>query len=283
MMRIYRLLLHLYPSSFRAAYGEEMQSIFESRRRKARGAAALTGLWLGTFFEVLSNAATAHWDILRQDLRYTGRALRRAPGFALAAVLVVALGVGANTAAFSVADFVLIRPLPFAQPDRLVKIWERLPGYSRQELSPADYRDWKRMSSSFALMGASRGLAVNMIGVGEPQHLEGAALTAEVLPMLGVQPLIGRLFTADDDRPGAQPTLLLSYRLWQSEFGGETSVLGGIYTRNSGLAYKKVPFFGDLPVIGWFFKNRRENDDRTEVLVFITPKITNKASLRCVQ
>jgi len=226
MMRIYRLLLHLYPSSFRAAYGEEMQSIFESRRRKARGAAALTGLWLGTFFEVLSNAATAHWDILRQDLRYTGRALRRAPGFALAAVLVVALGVGANTAAFSVADFVLIRPLPFAQPDRLVKIWERLPGYNRQELSPADYRDWERMSSSFALMGASRGLAVNMIGVGEPQHLEGAALTAEVLPMLGVQPLIGRLFTADDDRPGAQPTLLLSYRLWQSEFGGETSVLG---------------------------------------------------------
>ena len=64
---------------------------------------------------------------------------------------------------------------------------------------------------------------------------------------------------------------------------GETTVLGGIYTRNTGLAYKKVPFFGDLPVIGWFFKNRRENDDRTEILVFITPKITNKASLRCVQ
>ena len=64
---------------------------------------------------------------------------------------------------------------------------------------------------------------------------------------------------------------------------GETSVLGGIYTRNSGLAYKKVPFFGDIPVLGWFFKNRRENDDRTEILVFITPKITNKASLRCAQ
>jgi type IV pilus assembly protein PilQ len=64
---------------------------------------------------------------------------------------------------------------------------------------------------------------------------------------------------------------------------GETTVLGGIYTRNTGLAYKKVPFFGDLPVIGWFFKSRRENDDRTEILVFITPKITNKASLRCAQ
>ena len=242
-MRLYKLLLHLYPSSFRAAYGEEMQSIFEARRRDAAGAFAVAGLWLSTFFEVLVNAAKAHWDILRQDLRYTFRALRRAPGFAVAAALVVALGVGANTAAFSVADFVLIRPLPFAQPDRLVKIWERIPGYSRQELSPVEYRDWKRMSSSFAMMGASRGLAVNMIGQGEPQHVEGAALTAELLPMLGAQPVIGRIFTAEDDRPGAQPTLLLSYRMWQSEFGGDAGVLG----RKVRLDQKSYVIIGVMP------------------------------------
>jgi putative ABC transport system permease protein len=226
MMRFYRLLLHLYPSSFRAAYGEEMQSIFEARRREVSGTLALAGFWIGTFSEIVANAASAHWDILRQDLRYTVRALRRAPGFALAAVLVVALGVGANTAVFSLADFVLIRPLPFADPDRLVRIWEHPPGYSQMELSPADYRDWKRMSSSFSAMGASRGLSGNMVSGHEPRRVEGAHMTADLLPMLGVTPAIGRGFTSEDDRFGAPGTLLLSYRLWQQEFGGDPGIVG---------------------------------------------------------
>jgi predicted permease len=226
MMRFYRLLLHIYPSSFRATYAEEMQAIFAMRRHKAAGAAAVARLWLGTIMEILVNAASAHWDILRQDLRYTARALRRNPGFALAAVLVVSLGVGANTAVFSLADFVLIRPLPFAEPDRLVRIWERLPGYSQMELSPADYRDWKRMSTSFQAMAASRGLSANMIAEHEPQRVEGAYLTADMLPMLGVRPLIGRFFTPEEDRYGATGTLLLSYRIWQAEFGGDMGVIG---------------------------------------------------------
>jgi predicted permease len=225
-MRFYKYLLHFYPSSFRAAYGEEMQEMFALRRRETTGVWAVAGLWLSVIFEILGNAAAAHRDILRQDLHYAVRTLRRTPGFAVAAVLVVALGVGANTAAFSVADFVLIRPLPFTEPERLVKLWESPPGYSRMELSPADYRDWKKMSSSFQSMGASRGLSANMIGQGDPEHVEGAALTAEILPMLGVQPIMGRLFTQEEDRPGAQGTLLLSYRLWQAEFGGDSSVLG---------------------------------------------------------
>lgn len=178
MMRLYRFLLHLYPSSFRAAYGEEMHAIFAARRREAAGSVSVAGLWVGTFFEIVANAAAAHWDILKQDLRYTTRALRRAPGFAVAAVLVVSLGVGANTAVFSLADFVLIRPLAFADPDRLVKIWEHVPGYSQMELSPADYRDWKRMSTSFSAMEASRGLSANLVAGHEPQRVEGAYLTA---------------------------------------------------------------------------------------------------------
>src|SRR5258708_24859702 len=225
-MRIYKFLLHFYPASFRAGYGEEMGERFGGRCREAKGVWAVAALWLSVFFEILANATAAHWDILRQDLRYTARALRRAPGFAIAAVLVVALGVGANTAAFSVADFVLIRPLPFAEPDRLVRLWEFPPGYGRTDLSPADYRDWKRMSTVFETMGATRGLSVNMIGQGDPELLEGAAMTADVLPMLGVQPMIGRLFTADEDRAGAPGTLLLSYRLWQMDFGGDPGVVG---------------------------------------------------------
>ena len=126
LMWFYRALLHLYPSSFRAEYGEEMCAVFERRRTSPLAAA----------FEVLSNAPAVHWDILRQDLRYTARTLARAPGFTAVAILVLALGIGANTAVFSVTDYVLIRPLPFPSPDRLVSVWETLPGYQHMELSP---------------------------------------------------------------------------------------------------------------------------------------------------
>src|SRR6266850_3565840 len=135
--------MRLYPASFRNEYGDEMRALFARRRREAAGPLSAVLLWLQTIAEVLGNAALVHLDILRQDLAYTGRMLRRTPSFAVTAVLIVALGIGATTAAFSVTDFVLIRPLPFAQPDRLVKVWERTPNYSRLELSPANYRDWK--------------------------------------------------------------------------------------------------------------------------------------------
>src|SRR5262252_6342086 len=93
--------------------------------------------------------ALVQWDMLRQDVRYGLRVLRRAPGFAMTSILIVALGIGATTAAFSVTDFVLIRPLPFPEAHRLVKLWERRPGFTRLELSPANYRDWKRSAHSF--------------------------------------------------------------------------------------------------------------------------------------
>jgi hypothetical protein len=115
MMRLYRLLLHLYPASFRNEYAGEMCSVFE-RRLRDTSAIAMPALWIGVCCEVLFNAMAVHLDVLRQDLRYTARSLRRTPGFAATAVLVVALGVGANTAAFSLADQVLLRPLPFPIP-----------------------------------------------------------------------------------------------------------------------------------------------------------------------
>src|SRR5690349_21244999 len=173
------------------------------------------------------NAPIVHWDILKQDLRYTVRTLNRARGFALTAILVTALGVGANTAAFSVADFVLLRPLPFADPDALVHVCEgpRTGGGwgCMNELSPANYRDLKASSSSFAAMGAFTSSALNLVGSGEPRRLETTAVTAEVLPLLGVPPSLGRLFDARDDDRSA---IVISYGLWQSQFGGDPSVLG---------------------------------------------------------
>jgi len=226
MMRFYDLLLRLYPASFRAEYGDDMRAIWARRRRDAAGPPAVAALWIATVFEVLFNAAAVHWDILRQDLRYTARTLAGSPGFALTAILVLALGIGANTAAFSVTDFVLIRPLPFAAPDRLVKLWEKESGYSQMELSPANYVDWKHMSKSFEGMGAFWDTSVNLVGQGDPERLEGAAITADLFPLLGVQPAMGRLFTAEQDREGAPGTLLLSYQLWQALFGGDPGVIG---------------------------------------------------------
>src|SRR5262245_59828421 len=147
--------------------------------------------------------AAAHWDILKQDLRYTIRTLSRARGFALTAILVTALGVGANTAAFSVADFVLLRPLPFSEPDALVRLCEgpRTGGGwgCMNQLSPANYRDLKSMSSSFEEMGAFASDAVNLVGGGEPRRLAITPVTPEVLPLLGVKPLLGRFFQSGSE------------------------------------------------------------------------------------
>ena len=225
-MRLYRALLHLYPASFRAEYGSEMESVFRARRRDASNPAAAAALWISSFFEILLNAIAVHWDILRQDLRYTARTLLRSPGFAITAILVVALGIGANTAAFSVTDFVLIRNLPFPNPERLVKIWQTTAGYDQMEFSPLNYRDVKRMSKSFDAMGAFLGGAVNMLGQGDPQRIVDTEVTSEVIPLLGSQPLMGRVFTPADEREGAPGTLLLSYQLWQTQFAADPGVLG---------------------------------------------------------
>ena len=225
-MRIYQLLLRLYPASFREAYGDEMAAIF-SRRRDAAHGAARVALWFVALEEVIMNAPAAHWDILKQDLRYAFRTLNRARGFALTATLVTALGVGANTAAFSVADFVLFRPLPFPEPDALVRLCEGPVtggGWGcNNQLSPANYRDLKAMSSSVGAFGAFAMGAVNLVGGGEPRRLEIASVTSDVIPLLGVLPTIGRPFDAAS--ADANP-VIISYGLWQSQFGGDAGVLG---------------------------------------------------------
>jgi putative ABC transport system permease protein len=225
-MRLYRALLHFYPASFRAEYGDEMEGVFRARQRDATNPLAVLALWIEGIFEVLFNAIAVHWDILRQDLRYTARTLARSPGFAITAILVVALGIGANTAAFSVTDFVLIRNLPFPNPERLVKIWQTTLGYDQMEFSPLNYRDVKRMSKSFEAIGAYTPSAVNLVGQGDPERIYATAVTSDVIPLLGTQPLLGRVFTPLDERVGAAGTVIVSYQLWQTQFAGDAGVLG---------------------------------------------------------
>ena len=225
-MRLYRALLRLYPSSFRTEYAEEMTAIFRMRLRDAAGLPARLGVWLAVVPEIFINALAVHWDILRQDLRYTARTLRRAPGFAATAIAVVAVGVGANTAAFSVTDFVLLRPLPFPDAERLVTIWQRSPGYSRMELSPANIRDWKQAAHSFERLGIYRQFGANLIGTGEPERIVGTSVSADFFATLGVQAAHGRTFMEGEDGEGAARTVVLSDGLWRAAFGGDPAVLG---------------------------------------------------------
>ena len=175
---------------------------------------------------MLSNAAAVHWQIARRDLRYSLRSLLRSPGFTITAILLVTIGIGANAAIFTLADFVLVRPLPFPEPDRLVKVWEKHPGYSLMELSPPNYRDINAATTSFTSLAAYTDMAMNLIGQGEPLRVEGAIVTGNLFSTLGRSPLIGRYFTDRDDQAGAPATVMLSYSFWQTEFGGDASVLG---------------------------------------------------------
>jgi putative ABC transport system permease protein len=223
-MRFYRWLLHLYPASLRAEYGDELASTFAARHVGASGVFGALGMFVAAIADVVPNAVAAHFDILVQDLVYTARALRRAPGFALTAVLVVALGIGANTAAFSVADFVLLRPLPFPHPEQLVKVWERTPGYGRMELSPPNYRDLKTAATTLSGFGAYSDGAANLVTDGEPRRVSTAEITHDLLSVIGVKPFMGRLFTANDTI--ASDAIVISHDLWQTQLNGDASAIG---------------------------------------------------------
>jgi predicted permease len=223
-MKVYQLLLLLFPASFRGEYGEEMRKVFAARRRKENE----LGLWIGTIFDVLTNSFRVHADVLWQDLRWTVRVLRQSPGFTLTAVAVAALGMGANTAAFTLLDHVLLRPLPFSHPDQLVMVYLTQPANrsTHLELSPPNYLDLRAMTKSFESISAYSGLSISLSGQGDPQRLNGANIGAGIFKILGVQPAFGRAFTPEDERNGTPDSVLLSDRLWRSTFGADPAVLG---------------------------------------------------------
>jgi predicted permease len=163
---------------------------------------------------------------LLQDLKYGLRMLAKSPGFTAVAVLTLALGIGANTAIFSVVNGVLLRPLPYPEPDRLVQVYERSAQFNEMSVSYPNFRDWERMNRSFAGMAAYRGESFNSAGTGQPEHIPGAVVAANFFSVLGVKPLQGRTFTPDEDRQGANPVAIVSEGLWKRRFGGDTAVLG---------------------------------------------------------
>ncbi|HEX6315425.1 MAG TPA: ADOP family duplicated permease, partial [Gemmatimonadaceae bacterium] len=168
------------------------------------------------------------WDALSQDLRYAGRALRRNPGFTAVAVLTLALGIGANTAVFSVINGVLLRPPPFHEPDRLVRVFTSFASEPRYAISQPEFMDYKGLSQVFENVAAFTGASLTLTGSGEPERLRGLAATRDFLPTLGVAPLYGRNFEGQEGRASVEPVVIISHDLWQTRFGGERSVLGRV-------------------------------------------------------
>ncbi|HET9696724.1 MAG TPA: ABC transporter permease, partial [Terriglobales bacterium] len=152
-----------------------------------------------------------------QDLRYALRMFKKNPGFSIAAIVALALGIGANTAIFSVVNSVLLRPLPYSDPDNLVVI---LHG-ENNPVAPANYLDWRSQNHVFSDMGAAEFWTPNLADEDRPEHLFALKMTPSMFPVLGVQPLLGRTFTAGEDTEGRDREVVLSYRIWQRRYAGD--------------------------------------------------------------
>src|SRR5579863_5971904 len=167
-------------------------------------------------------------ETLLQDIRYGWRMLVRNPGFSAIAVLTLAIGIGASTAIFSVVDTVLLRPLPYQQPDKLVVVTESLPGMSADEIgvSAGEYQDYRDRNRSFSQVAAYESDGFNLTGVGRPLRVNAARLSASTFPLLGVSPELGRAFTQEEDGYGSSNVVVLSHTLWEHQYGSDPSILG---------------------------------------------------------
>ncbi|HKV26284.1 MAG TPA: ABC transporter permease [Candidatus Acidoferrum sp.] len=181
-----------------------------------------------------------------QDVRYGLRVLLKSPGFTAIAILTLALGIGANTALFSVVNGVLLNPLPFPNPDRLVAVYAKTFDFQESSISYPNFLDWQRENRSFAKLAAFRSSDYNMTGQGEPERLHGHMISADFFSTLGLHPVLGRDFLPEDDKPGAAPVALLGDGLWKRKFGKSPDVLGKSIALNGtsytvvGVAYGKV-------------------------------------------
>jgi putative ABC transport system permease protein len=194
-------------------------------------------------------------DSLIQDLRYGLRTLYKSPGFAAVAVVALALGIGASTAIFSVVNAVLLRPLPFPEPERLMLLLSSNPGkgFQRFAVSPADFNDWRAQNHEFEALAAMDGNPYNLTEGTEPERLNGTRVSAPFLGIVGIKPILGRDFLPEEDRDGAEPVVLIGHGLWTRRFGSDPGIVG----RAIGLNGRKRTVVGILPP-GYTFPNRSE-------------------------
>src|SRR5688572_18017950 len=229
----------IVPRRLRADWRQEWEAELQWREQqlaewdKLNGRNKLALLWhsAGAFVDALWLQPKRWEDEMIQDLRYGARMLFKHPGFTFIAVLTLALGIGANTAIFSIVDAALLRPFPYQAPERLVILGEFVSGGS---VSYPNFADWRAQNTVFEAISAARGNeSFNLTGAGEPERLQGRLVSAEFLSTLGIKPLVGRDFLPEEDRLGATPAVMLSYEFWRRRFAADLSVIGRQLTLNN--------------------------------------------------
>jgi putative ABC transport system permease protein len=283
--RLYRLLLRCYPGEFRDDYEREMMLAFRERLSHDRGLGlgAVLRLWGQLIADSLFRAPWEHLDVLRQDVRYTFRSLRRTKVFALTAIATIALGVGANTAIFSVVHAVALRPLPYEAADRLVRIWERNDslGVTTFAVSLPNYVTWRARARSLDVAGW-RGGSVTLRGKGDPARVTSVTISPDYFRLLSVKPVAGRVLTPADENPAAGNPAVIRDSLWRRQFdadpgivGSSVSVGGQPYTVVGIVPEDSVPLAAELYVPLRFDPAQEDRDNRiSNVIARIRPGFT---------
>lgn len=270
--RMVALVLRLYPAEFRERFGPDLEGAY----RAARADAAMAGrrgsvqFWTGVVGDVLVRAPGEHMRLIVNDLRHAARALRRSPVFTAVVLATLTLGIGANTAIFSVVHAVALQSLPTRNGDRLVRLWEKndklnIPRFS---VSVPNYFSWRERATVFEALAAWRSASATVTTGGDPQRVTRLEATATVLPLLGVEPIAGRNFNGDEDRPGGARVALLAESIWRERFGadpglvGRSVVLDGIAHTVIGIVRNRdfiVPFHVLTPLAADPSKENRSN------------------------
>ena len=319
--RAFRALMHLYPRRFRERFLEEMVEFYHARRREQRHRYGWRGgarLWLHLVADVCVSAPLEHlralgartardlpWaapdyphetrpmEALAQDVRYALRTLVRNPGFAVVAALTLALGIGANTAIFSVVHAVLLRPLPWPDSDRLVLVQQTREGAPQRGVVYLDFKDWQTQSSSFEEMGVIRGQSVNLTGGDSPQRVIGSFVTAGVFRAAGASTLQGRLISDEESEVATrQPVAVLSEPMWRARLGARPDVVGSTLVLN-GQPFTVVGIMREgfhMPLgtpevwmpIG-YYPNRGDLDTRGRAGVTVVAKLRAGATAEAAQ
>lgn len=246
--RLFALLLRLLPFDFQRDYGGDMEGVFTAERRAARlegTPMARMTLWWRTIAGVLSIAPREHVEVLWSDARYAVRTLVRRPGFAAVSILTLGLAIGMTTAIFSVVNGVMLRPFPYPAIDRILllnEINER--DGTNLSVSYPNFKDWAREAAVFEHLGIYRQGTANLTGTGNAERLNAATVSSGVLQAMGLAPILGRTFTADDDRAGAAPVVIIAERLWRTRFAGSSTVIGESIVLN-GIAHDVVGVMPD--------------------------------------
>ncbi|HLY17904.1 MAG TPA: ABC transporter permease, partial [Bryobacteraceae bacterium] len=234
--RLYRGFLFAYPAAFRDEYGRELCLAFADRCRESRSAAATARVWAEAIFGILNEAPKEHFRMILQDLRYALRVLRKDGALTAAAIAILALGIGATTLVFSLANGLLLRPLPYPQPGRMVAVEEfsHKDPNEKGQMNFLNYLDFRARLRLLEDIGIYDQGEFTILGQSAAQRVSGADVTDGVFPVLGVAPLLGRVFTRQDCLPHGPKAVIISEEFWDRQFGRDPRIIGrGLDTANA--------------------------------------------------